>query len=32
VEFEIFSGYNPLPEQAGKREAGRVKSQPGGAK
>lgn len=32
VEFEIFSGYNPLPEQAGKREEGRGKSQPRGAK
>ena len=32
VEFEIFSGYNPLPEPIGKREDGRGKSQPGGAK
>ncbi len=32
VEFEIFSGYNPLPEQTGKREEGRGKSLPGGAK
>jgi type IV pilus assembly protein PilN len=28
VEFEIFSGYNPLPENAGKREEGRGKSEP----
>jgi len=32
VEFEIFSGYNPLPEETGKREEGRGKSQPGGGK
>ena len=32
VEFEIFSGYNPLPEPIGKRDDGRGKSQPGGAK
>jgi len=34
VEFEVFSGYNPLPEKQGKREEGRGKSPAsgGGAK
>ncbi len=32
VEFEIFSGYNPLPEHAENKQEQTGKSQPGGAK